>query len=344
MNNLDQFGLKPLRITDRPLIDRLLSSEETMLSAYAFVSHYIWSDIFHYYWGILDGHFCLFAQYSDYLYMPIPPILFENPCDGVRKPRLSAGSNPPLDQIPPYPPFLKGENSISPFEKGGLRGILFKVFSLMQATNKNKTISRIENIDAAQTEAFISLEYNVTPGEVEYVYLREDLANLKGNPYKSKRAICNHFIKNYNYSYEPFQARFADDCIRLYDVWQKRKKAKVHDSFSTALSEDASLAHRQAIRQYETLQLTGRVVRINSRVEGYLFGFERRGDTFCILLEITNPAIRGLAQFIFREFCREMDAYTYINALGDSGLENLRRVKLSYRPCKIVPSYIAYLP
>ena len=344
MNNLDPLGLKPLRITDRPLIDRFLSSEETMLSAYAFVSHYIWSDLFHFHWGILDDYLCLFAQYNDYLYMPIPPIFAKNPCDRVNKLRLSTESNPPLDQIPPCPPFLKGGNSVSPFEKGGLRGILFKVFSLMQATNKNKTISRIENIDAAHTEAFISIGYDVTPGEGEYVYLREDLANLKGDSYKSKRALCNHFMKNYTYSYEPFQARFAEDCVQLYDLWQKRKKTKVHDSFSTALSEDASLAHKQAIRQYEALQLTGRVVQIHNRVEGYLFGFKRGGDTFCILLEITNPAIRGLAQFIFREFCREMGGYTYINALGDSGLENLRRVKRSYRPCNLVPSYIAYLP
>ncbi|MBI5407392.1 MAG: DUF2156 domain-containing protein [Nitrospirae bacterium] len=312
MNNLHQLGLRPLRITDIPLIDRLLSSEETMLSAYAFVSHYLWSDLFHFYWGILDDHLCLFAQYNDYLYMPIPPILSENP--------------------------------FSPFEKGGLRGILRKVFSIMQAVNKNKSVSRIENIDAAQIEAFISLGYNVTSGEGEYVYLREDLATLKGDPYKSKRAMCNHFIKNYHYSYEPFQAQFADDCIQLYEVWKKRKRERASDAFSPLLSEDASLAHRQAIMQYDALQLTGRVVRINNRVEGYLFGFKRREDIFCILLEITNPDIRGLAQFIFREFCRELDGYTYINALGDSGLENLRRVKLSYRPSKIVPSYIAYLP
>ena len=307
MNNLDQFGLKPLRITDRPLIDRFLSSRETMLSAYAFVSHYIWSDLFHFHWGILDGHLCLFAQYGDYLYMPIPPILSENPCASTA---LSSG------------------------------------FAIMNRINKNKAVSRIENIDAAQTEAFISLGYDVKPGEGEYVYLREDLANLKGDSYKSKRAMCNHFIKNYRYSYEPFQTRFADDCIRLYEVWKKRKRETAIDAFSPALLEDASLAHRQAVLQYEALQLTGRVVRINNRGEGYLFGFKRRGDMFCILLEITNPDIRGLAQFIFREFCREreMEGFRYINTLGDSGLETLRRVKLSYRPSKIVPSYIACLP
>ena len=307
MNNLDQLGLKPLRITDRPLIDRFLSSRETMLSAYAFVSHYIWSDLFHFHWGILDGHLCLFAQYGDYLYMPIPPILSENPCASTA---LSSG------------------------------------FAIMNRINKNKAVSRIENIDAAQTEAFIPLGYDVKLGEGEYVYLREDLANLKGDSYKSKRAMCNHFIKNYRYSYEPFQTRFADDCIRLYEVWKKRKRETAIDAFSPALLEDASLAHRQAVRQYEALQLTGRVVRINNRVEGYLFGFKRRGDMFCILLEITNLDIRGLAQFIFREFCREreMEGFRYINTLGDSGLETLRRVKLSYRPSKIVPSYIACLP
>lgn len=307
MNNLDQLGLKPLRIADRPLIDRILSSEETMLSAYAFVSHYIWRDIFHYSWDILDEHFCLFAQYDDYVYMPIPPV----PC-GIAS-------------------------------HGGLRGILQKVFSLMQAVNKNKAASRIENIAESQTEALSSLGYILKPGEGEYVNAREDLANLKGDPYKAKRALCNHFMKNYSFSYEPFHASFAEDCIRLYDLWQKRKKTKVHDSLFTALSEDASLAHKQAIRQYGALQLTGRVIRINNKVEGYLFGLERREDIFCILLEITNPDIRGLAQFIFRECCRELDRYIYINALGDSGLENLRRVKLSYRPCNIVPSYIAYL-
>src|SRR3989304_3123769 len=115
MNNLDPLGLKPLRITDSPFIDRLLSSEETMLSAYTFVSHYIWRDIFHYSWDTMDDYFCLFAQYDDYFYMPLPPV----PC------RMSS------------------------FE-GGLRGILRKVFSLMQAVNKNAAVSRIENIAESQ--------------------------------------------------------------------------------------------------------------------------------------------------------------------------------------------------
>lgn len=66
--------LKPLRIKDRPLIDSILLPAATMLSAYSFAAHYVWRDIFQFYWNIIDDHLCLFAQYEDYLYMPLPPI------------------------------------------------------------------------------------------------------------------------------------------------------------------------------------------------------------------------------------------------------------------------------
>lgn len=303
-----QYDLKPLKITDRSIIDGILNSRETMLSAYTFATHYIWRDIFHFYWGIIDGYLCLFAQYDDYLYMPIPPV----PCRD---------------------PASEGFQKIIPL-----------VFSMMEKINKNKAISRIENIDPCQIESFISPGYDIRSGEPEYVYLRENLVTLKGNPYKAKRAMCNYFDKHYRYSYEPFQPSFADGCLRLYNEWRRERGKKIDDPFYRALLQDSSFAHKEAVRHYKSLRLTGRVVRINGRIEGYLFGFKRRGDILYILMEIANPAIKGLAQFIFREFCREMDGHTYINTLGDSGLGSLRRVKLSYRPSKVIPSYTAYQP
>ena len=304
--DLHQFDLKPLRLKDRPFIDSILSSSETMLSSYAFVSHYIWRDIFHFYWGIINHYFCLFAQYDNYIYMPIPPVL-----------------------------------SNLHFSKGGKQKIISTVFSMMEKINNNKTVSRIENIDDCQVSFFTSHNYDIKPGESEYLYLREELANLKGDPYKSKRAMCNYFVKHYQYSYETFQASSIVDCISLFDYWNIERGKKINDPFYHALLDDSSLAHKQAMRHYKSLQFTGRIIRINGKVEGYTFGFAL-GNIFYILLEVANPDIRGLAQFIFREFCSEMNGYTYINTLGDSGLENLRRVKLSYKPYKVIPSYIAY--
>src|SRR3990172_6674972 len=106
--------------------------------------------------------------------------------------------------------------------------------------------------------------------------------------------------------------------------------------------EDAALAHRQAMERYKDLGLVGQGVKINGQVKGYTFGFQLRPQVFCVLLEVADLRIKGLAQFLFWRLCQELGGYTYINALGDSGLENLRKVKESYHPERLLPSFTVY--
>ncbi len=327
MMDLSIYGLMPLTLKDKPLIDGILNRQDTMLSAYSFTSHYIWRDHFNFHWGIIDGYLCLFAQYGDYVYMPIPPVLSENI---LRSPS-------------PCPSPLRGEGKGEGFSCPFLprEGIL-AAFNIMDKINVNKASSRIENIDESWIDPFVSAGFKIKSGESEYLYLREDMSKLKGDSYKSKRAMYNYFKKHYRYSYEPFESSHAPQCIELYNSWKKEKAQKVNDSFYNAMLEDSYPAHREAINNYKSLGLTGRVVKIDNRIGGYIFGFERNKDIFYILLEVTNPGIKGLAQFIFREICMEMEGYTCINVLGDSGLENLRRVKQSYRPLRLAPAFTAY--
>ena len=85
---------------------------------------------------------------------------------------------------------------------------------------------------------------------------------------------------------------------------------------------------------------SARVVRIDGEIRGYTFGYPLNADTFCILFEVTDLSIKGLAQFIYREFCKKlMGTYRWINAMDDSGLENLKRVKQAYHPIQLIPSY-----
>ncbi len=94
------------------------------------------------------------------------------------------------------------------------------------------------------------------------------------------------------------------------------------------------------ISNFQELGLIGKVVRINDEVQAYTFGYELNRDTFCILFEISKLSIKGLAQYIYREFCKELlHTYKWINAMDDSGLENIKRVKLSFHPTKLIPSY-----
>ena len=72
-------------------------------------------------------------------------------------------------------------------------------------------------------------------------------------------------------------------------------------------------------------------------------GYPLNLDTFCLLFEITDLNIKGLSQFIYREFCKELtNRYKWMNAMDDSGLENLKRVKQSYHPKQLIPTYNIY--
>ena len=82
-------------------------------------------------------------------------------------------------------------------------------------------------------------------------------------------------------------------------------------------------------------------MRVEKQIKGFTFGYKLNNDTFCILYEITDLSIKGLAQFIFRRFSAELKDYSYINIMDDSGLDNLRKVKLSYKPKRLVSAYIA---
>lgn len=66
-------NLRPLGIGDKPIFDSLLFGI-SRLSSHSFITNFIWRDFFNYYWGIIDGCLCLFAEYDQNIYMPLPPL------------------------------------------------------------------------------------------------------------------------------------------------------------------------------------------------------------------------------------------------------------------------------
>lgn len=70
------LGLTPFEPADEPFIrDRLLQTN-ARIAAHAWFSLTVWRDLFRYYWAVRDGALCLFAQYVDGLYLPLPPAPF----------------------------------------------------------------------------------------------------------------------------------------------------------------------------------------------------------------------------------------------------------------------------
>lgn len=228
---------------------------------------------------------------------------------------------------------------LSPLGKKKSPKAIEEVFKVLNKCNKNKEVSRIENAEACDVDFYQGLGYVCKLKSSDYVCLREDLAGLRGNRFKSKRASYNYFVKHYEAKYEVFLPAHADECIKLYRLWWEQRLSISTDACYQGMLADSFKSVSLLLKDYPKLNLIGRIVKIDGRIKALTFGFPLNNDTFCILYEITDLTIKGLAQFIFCKLCQELKDYKYVNIMDDSGLENLRQVKLSYHPVKLAPAY-----
>ena len=225
-------------------------------------------------------------------------------------------------------------------EEGSPRAVV-ESFRIMDSFNRNKQVSRIENLEKEDLPFFKKLGFICQEKPGDYLYLNKDMSWLRGNRFKSKRAALNYFTSHYDARVLPFSAGDTHSCLALYAEWMRGRAKKNSDHVYQGMMEDSRKVLGLLLKSCSALGVEGLVVKVGGNVKGFTFGYALNNETFCVLYEITDLSVNGLAQFIFREFCRSAASYKYINSMDDSGLENLRRVKLSYHPVKLIDAYIA---
>ncbi|MBM3251841.1 MAG: DUF2156 domain-containing protein [Candidatus Omnitrophica bacterium] len=213
-------------------------------------------------------------------------------------------------------------------------------FSVMDRLNYNKDVSRIENVEKEDLEFYKPLRLNCKFKSDEYLYLKKDLISLSGNKYKSKRSAYNYFLKNYDFRYLNYNSKYKKECLQLYKNWLRQRKLKYKDSVYQKMLQDNYSTNLLALTHYKNLGLVGKIIKIDDKIKAYSLGFKLNNNTFCVLFEITDLKIKGLSQFIFREFAKELNGLHWVNIMDDSGLDNLKKVKISYRPARLEPSYL----
>ncbi len=225
---------------------------------------------------------------------------------------------------------------IPPLGKVASRKVDRAAWEILTKVNQGSEVSRIEGIEPQDTQRFQGNGFRLEPGEPEYLYCREDLVHLRGERYRSQRWATNKFRRNFSYRIRPFQPGDLIPCLQLYTAWGIERQQSTSDSFPKALIRDGLFFHRRLMMSCQELKLTGRVLEVAGNIRGYTFGAPVSDRVFCIYLEIVDRSLPGGPQVLFQEFCREMEPFPLINAMGDSGLESLRRAKLSYRPVGMV--------
>ena len=293
--------LQRLSLRDRPLFERYLHRGPHRLLLYSFANIYIWQGLFEIYWTLIDDALCVFFKDACGCFMYLPP--------------LSAGFDP---------------------------ATVRSAWTVMDGFNRNPAVSRIENIEEDAVAGFSGCGLDCFEKSGDYLYRRSAMAALAGDRFKSKRADCNYFLKHHGgFVWRPYQKKDKAACIALYDRWAGGRAAKYSDPLYCGLLADSRNAFMHLLGAYGPLDAVGRVVECGGRLAACTFGCAVSPRVFCVQYEVAEPAMRGLSQYVFRRFCEELDTYEYINAMDDSGLENLTRVKLSYHPEVVLKNYVA---
>lgn len=271
------------------------------LAAYSVPSIYLCTTLLGYWWAELRGSLCLFAESPDGWFMPLPPL----------------GGGP-------------------------IQEAIGAAFDLMRRRNgAGSPVSRIDNISPALAARLEVLGYRLQAGEADYLYRAGDLATLTGDRFKSHRALCNKVERLEQVAAASYALRDRAECRRLFQRWQEQKQAGALDSFGRLLLEDAASTHEIAWAHGSDLGLSGTVVRVEGEIRGYTFGCWLSPATWCVLLEVADRSIPGLAQYLFRETCRAAASHgaEFINTMDGAGLAGLSRSKDSYHPVMRIRQY-----
>jgi hypothetical protein len=192
-------------------------------------------------------------------------------------------------------------------------------------------LSRVPEEFAARHGAGFKVEED--PGNFDYVYSRQELAELKGKKFDGKRNRIRKFESTFAHEYHVLTPPDVPGCVRLLEDWFEEKNGDV-----CIRAEKKAIL--QALASYLHLGLKGGVVKVGGRVEAFTLGGRLTSDMAVIPIEIANPGLVGLAQWINREFvCREWARYAFVNREQDMAIEGLRKAKQSYQPVRLVKKY-----
>jgi len=319
---ISNYTLKHFDLKARDTMNEYLQLINVDVSDYTFAGNYIWLSTATGFYTIVNETFCLFILNSGELSMLLPPI-------------------------------GKKENTYD---------AMLQCFDIMNAHNSNRNYSKIEYVHEELLEGFVDYleegtlvyemlkDFIIEKKLVDYIYKAEDLIDLKGDSYKSKRNEINRFSKVYtNYRIEILnKEKHGVEVLNLFNKWVKDRttympKEEVEVFMDGIYFE--RFAIKRLINDYDNLDIIGLVIYIDDELKGFTVGEQINENTASVIIEKTDFEILGCAQFIFREFTKilkEKYAIEYINVGDDMGFENLKKVKMSYRPKKLVPKYTIY--
>lgn len=167
----------------------------------------------------------------------------------------------------------------------------------------------------------------------DYIYLQEDLAELKGRKFSSKKNKVNKFKKIYNFTYEKISKDNIEDIRVFQREWSENRKGD-----SIIVSETMGI--EEILNNYERLELRGGIIKVDGKIVAYAIGEKLTDSMGVIHIEKGIFDYQGSYQMINMYVAKEeFSDVEFLNREDDFGSIGLREAKLSYQPIKFIKKY-----
>ncbi|MBQ2732548.1 MAG: DUF2156 domain-containing protein [Clostridia bacterium] len=197
---------------------------------------------------------------------------------------------------------------------------------------------RITGITSAKRELLEALypdkfSFHCDDGTFDYVYAIDDLAELKGKKYHSKRNHYNRFCEVYEgYTVKPMTRDNASLVKEAAERWYKLRL----EADPNADLEMERVALYRAFRDFDALGMDGIFLEKDGSIMAFTLGSFMDGTTFDVQFEKAFTEFNGAYAAVNCEFAQYLrNKYPnieYLDREEDMGLEGLRKAKQSYHP------------
>lgn len=198
--------------------------------------------------------------------------------------------------------------------------------------------TRLKCASESQAEQLQFMGFTITEDRdnFDYLYSRQELAELKGRKFHKKRNLIKAFINNNEYLAQPLLEEHITDALHILELWRQENSQEGDKDY---------LAAREGLEKSWELQLCGGIYFVDGRPSAYCLGEEiAAGTSFVIHFEKAVRGYKGLYQFINQTFAAILPSfYETINREQDLGDPGLRQAKHSYKPIGYVKKFRASL-
>lgn len=219
-----------------------------------------------------------------------------------------------------------------------LQIIIDRFYKFFSNTGKPLKIMYVEERHLEMFHELVdwNIKYDLEADCADYVYLLNDLTELKGKKYRSPRKHINRFIKEREkYVYQYLTKEDITECISLAVDWCNHKELEKYN-----IMENDFIPLERVLNNYFQLDLIGGVIKNSEGVQAFIIG-SKNFNTITVHFQKASYLKSDLYAAMQYMFCKSVsdDVVRYINREDDMGLENIRKTKLAYHPTKRVAKY-----